>query len=79
MTIASQRAELRNWFYDDERLAWRGDIYDDALKLFNDGTPYSIHSMMVKEVREYSEIFVLETKDNLLFTLFKDKEGKGND
>jgi hypothetical protein len=58
------RAELREWFYDDERKAWEGQVYGDLEEVFDNGQPMRFSPQAVKEVIEYLKYDVLVTKGN---------------
>jgi hypothetical protein len=54
------RAELRDWWFDDNQLCWRGDVYGDEEGMFNDGQPFDILSREVLEVRRHLDMQVIE-------------------
>lgn len=59
---SGMRAELRDWYFDDEQYAWHGYVFEDVNEVFRDGQPIKIPSRNVKEIVQYSgEVQILET------------------
>ena len=67
-------AELRHWYFDEDHAQYVGEIHGDIRKRHTDGRLTRL--VQVHKTLELADYFIVYTKDNCSYVLWKDTEIK---
>ena len=70
------RAELREWYFDDDGYIWYGLIYGDTKDTFRDGQAFGIRASQVLEVNKMTDITIIHLKSGERFFMLNSTELK---